>query len=129
MLSYQELAVRAQKMTRTVQLRVGGMTCSSCIGTVTASLLAKAGVISAEVDLLMQQATVVVASDPAVAASDLVDLITAAGYEATVIAEVRSRCIRSCIQCGDSSCWSILSHICLSTFVLFVSGRCKPAQY
>lgn len=68
----------------TTQLRVGGMTCSSCVGVVEGLLSKVEGVTSARVNLLAGRATVV--HDPTVVvAQALANTISSAGYQSQVL--------------------------------------------
>ena len=69
-------------LTRTVcSLRIGGMTCASCVGRVEKALRRVDGVLGAEVNLASEVATVHV--DDRVTLDRLTDAVAAAGYTAT----------------------------------------------
>lgn len=70
--------------TRTLQLRVTGMSCEHCVAAVERALLRTRGVISAVVNLKDARATV--QYDGAVATPEaMIDAVTEAGYEASVL--------------------------------------------
>lgn len=71
---------------RVCALSVGGMTCSSCVGTVERALLGQAGVKAADVALLAGKAQVTY-STPA-EAKNLAQLLTDLGYDSTVLSDV-----------------------------------------
>lgn len=64
----------------TTQLRVGGMTCSSCVGVVEGVLLGITGVTEARVNLLASRATVVHTKSPH-AKDQLMSAVSNAGYK------------------------------------------------
>ncbi len=66
----------------TRELDITGMTCAGCAGRVEKALAAVPGVVSASVNLAMEQATVSLLGDD-VSSGDLVRAIEAAGYKAT----------------------------------------------
>ncbi|WP_218139942.1 heavy metal translocating P-type ATPase [Loktanella fryxellensis] len=65
---------------RTVTLSIDGMTCASCVARVEKALLSVSGVATAAVNLATERATIVATG--AVADSDLVAAVAAAGYAA-----------------------------------------------
>jgi len=70
-----------EPLERTVELRIGGMTCASCVGRVERALRATPGVLEASVNLATERAQVrVVEGSGSVAA--LVAAVEGAGYEA-----------------------------------------------
>jgi P-type Cu+ transporter len=68
-----------------IDLRIGGMTCASCIGRVERALLAVPGVLAAEVNLATEQAHVTRARGDA-ALPELLAAVAQAGYEAHALA-------------------------------------------
>ena len=68
--------------TRQLSLLIEGMTCASCSGRVEKALRATSGVVSAEVNLATEKATVAVSGRTAEA--DLVQAVRRAGYQARV---------------------------------------------
>nr|WP_275426703.1 heavy metal translocating P-type ATPase [Elioraea rosea] len=73
----------------TVSLAVEGMTCASCTGRVERALAAVPGVISAQVNLATERATVTIPRG-AVAVADLVQAVETAGYAARALREGQS---------------------------------------
>ena len=67
----------------TVRLQVDGMTCASCVGRVERVLIAEPGVLSANVNLATQIATVTLV-DGVVTAAKLAKVVTDAGYATSV---------------------------------------------
>ncbi len=72
----------------TIALAISGMTCASCVGRVEKALRAVPGVLSAEVNLATERATIRVA-DGAIGPA-LVAAVAAAGYEARPLDDERS---------------------------------------
>ncbi len=68
----------------TIDLKIVGMTCASCVGRVERALKAVPGVLDAEVNLATERATVRVI-EGAVTPQDLDAAVAAAGYEATAV--------------------------------------------
>lgn len=68
---------------RRVTLAVVGMKCDGCAGAVRAALAGVPGVKEVEVRLEEKQARLLVSDDTA--AGELVDAVTAAGYEASLL--------------------------------------------
>ena len=66
---------------RTFELRIGGMTCASCVGRIEKALRAVPGVIEANVNLATERAHVRVL--PSVSIEALVDAVEKAGYRAS----------------------------------------------
>lgn len=99
-----KLDVRLQSST--TQLRVGGMTCSSCVGVVEDVLQKVPGVISARVNLLAGRATVV--HDPEmVVAQALASAVSSAGYQSQML-ETSDDSRKSDNGSGDVSRFRIL---------------------
>ncbi|ORX78321.1 heavy metal translocatin [Basidiobolus meristosporus CBS 931.73] len=70
--------------TVTTNLNITGMTCSSCVNSIESNLRERDGIISCQINLLMQSGVVV--HDPTkVGPRTLVELISDLGYEATVV--------------------------------------------
>lgn len=67
----------------TTILQVGGMTCSSCVNTITNSLINTPGVTNANVSLLTEEATVT--HDSSISTYDLVETIEDLGFDATLV--------------------------------------------
>ena len=74
-----------EPLERTVELKVNGMTCASCVGRVEKALTAAPGVISAQVNLATERAQVQVLEGTDVAA--LAAAVAKAGYEAEAVVE------------------------------------------
>lgn len=74
-----------EPLKRTVELKVSGMTCASCVGRVEKALRAAPGVISAQVNLATERAQVQVLEGIELAA--LAAALAKAGYEAAPVAE------------------------------------------
>ena len=70
----------------TVSLRISDMTCASCVARVEKALLKVPGVLSAQVNLATESATVSVAKG-SVSAAQLLQAVTAAGYGASLITD------------------------------------------
>jgi len=83
-----------EPVTHEVELKIGGMTCASCVGRVERALAAQAGVMSAEVNLATERARVRRLAGGA-GVADLVRAVAAAGYAAEPVgapsAEVSDR--------------------------------------
>ena len=75
---------------QTIELAIGGMTCASCVGRVERALLKMPGVLKATVNLATERAAVHVAAG-AVNASELIDAVTRAGYQASIITEATDK--------------------------------------
>ncbi|MBI1684913.1 heavy metal translocating P-type ATPase [Caulobacter hibisci] len=74
-----------EPLERTIDLKVEGMTCASCVGRVERALRAAPGVLSAQVNLATERATVTMLEG--VDATALVSAVEKAGYRATPILE------------------------------------------
>lgn len=74
-----------EPLERTIDLKVEGMTCASCVGRVERALRAAPGVLSAQVNLATERATVTMLEG--VEATALVSAVEKAGYHATPILE------------------------------------------
>jgi len=74
-----------EPLERTIDLKVEGMTCASCVGRVERALRAAPGVLSAQVNLATERATVTMLEG--VDATALVSAVEEAGYNATPILE------------------------------------------
>jgi len=74
----------------TVRLAVGGMTCASCVGRVEKALQKIPGVLSATVNLATETASVEIAQG-AVSDAQLIQAVTAAGYNAKPITDETPR--------------------------------------
>jgi P-type Cu+ transporter len=72
---------------KTARFSVSGMSCASCSGNVDKALVALEGVVEAEVNLAAEQATVVFDS-VVLSAQKIADVITARGYDASIIEDV-----------------------------------------
>lgn len=70
---------------QTVQLKVAGMSCSSCIRSVTAALLKVSDVSAVEVDLPRGIANVTTRSASMASVPAMVEALSAAGYEASPV--------------------------------------------
>jgi len=70
---------------QTVQLKVAGMSCSSCVRSVTAALLKVSDVSAVEVDLPSGVAKVTTGSAPMASVPAMVEALSAAGYEASPV--------------------------------------------
>ena len=68
----------------TLDLKIGGMTCASCVGRVETALAAVPGVVSAVVNLAIEKATVE-AQRGLLRPADLVAAVESAGYEAEIL--------------------------------------------
>eukprot|EP00929_Paragymnodinium_shiwhaense_P074194 TRINITY_DN37952_c0_g1_i1.p1 TRINITY_DN37952_c0_g1~~TRINITY_DN37952_c0_g1_i1.p1 ORF type:complete len:1128 (+),score=279.02 TRINITY_DN37952_c0_g1_i1:61-3444(+) len=79
-------AGRAKTGPTSVELAVGGMTCSACSGTVERLLQNLKGVERATVSLVLHRAFVTLASSSAMTAEDLVEEIEMVGFDASVVA-------------------------------------------
>jgi P-type Cu+ transporter len=77
---------RAEDMNRgarRIYLSIGGMTCASCVGTVTEKIEEIAGTSEVAVDLLGKSAAVVIAREEL--ASEVVDIVNDIGFEAELV--------------------------------------------
>ncbi|ORX89354.1 heavy metal translocatin, partial [Basidiobolus meristosporus CBS 931.73] len=73
-----------ENTTLTTNLNITGMTCSSCVNSIESNLREHDGIISCQINLLMQSGVVV--HDPTkVGPRTLVELISDLGYEATIV--------------------------------------------
>lgn len=72
-----------EPLERTLDLKIEGMTCASCVGRVERALRAAPGVLSAQVNLATERATVTMLEG--VDATELVSAVEKAGYNATPI--------------------------------------------
>ena len=77
------LSLAKEKPLGTTKLKVGGMTCSSCVGVVEGTLLKIPGVVQAKVSLLANRAAV--SHESKVTPEFLAESLHCAGYECTVI--------------------------------------------
>ena len=77
-------AVGYEPLEHTVELRVRGMTCASCVGRVERALKAEPGVLDAQVNLATERATVRVL-EGTVTSERLAAVIAQAGYDASVV--------------------------------------------
>ena len=75
---------------QTIELAIGGMTCASCVGRVEQALLKMPGVLKATVNLATERAAVHVVAG-AVSASELIDAVTRAGYQASTITDATDK--------------------------------------
>lgn len=71
----------------TVQLRIGGMTCASCVSSIERGLLAAKGIVTAQVSLLAECATITYDSS-AINSGQMIEEINDMGFDASLIAEV-----------------------------------------
>ena len=74
----------------TIALRIGDMTCASCVARVEKALMKVPGVLSAQVNLATESATVTVAKG-SVSTAQLLQAVTAAGYSASAITDTTPR--------------------------------------
>jgi len=79
-------SVGYEPMERTVELKIGGMTCASCVGRVERGLSAVPGVTRAAVNLATERATVTVV-EGVVPDAALIAAVKATGYEAELVSE------------------------------------------
>lgn len=70
---------------QTITLQVGGMSCASCVGRVEQALLKVAGVLSAEVNLATEKATITFAATSTLPTKTLIGAIKEAGYSASLV--------------------------------------------
>ena len=78
-------AVLRELLPSRVELRVGGMTCSSCSSAVETALKGVDGVLEARVDVLAHTAVVVCDEKVLLGVRQLVEAVEGAGFEATVV--------------------------------------------
>jgi len=72
--------------TNTVRLKIGGMSCASCVGRIEKALQATPGVLAVSVNLATEIANIEVAKD-AISNAELIAAISNAGYQATLDTE------------------------------------------
>jgi heavy metal translocating P-type ATPase len=77
-------AVGYEPLEHTVEFRIGGMTCASCVGRVERALKAQPGVLDAQVNLATERATVRVL-EGTVTSERLAAVIAQAGYDASLV--------------------------------------------
>ena len=80
-------AVLKEMLPSRVELRVDGMTCSSCSSAVETALKRLDGVLEAQVDVLSHTAVVVCDDTMLLGVRELVEAVEAAGFEATLVSK------------------------------------------
>lgn len=81
-----QTAKEQESINTTVQLRVGGMTCASCVNSIEHGLLAVKGIITVQVSLLAESATIVY-NTLEINTGQMIEGINDMGFEASLIAE------------------------------------------
>ncbi|MDF1694040.1 MAG: heavy metal translocating P-type ATPase [Zhongshania sp.] len=72
--------------TSTVRLKIGGMSCASCVGRIEKALQASPGVLAVSVNLATEIANIEIAKD-AISNAELIAAVSNAGYQATLDTE------------------------------------------
>nr|WP_323781164.1 heavy metal translocating P-type ATPase [Amylibacter sp.] len=116
--------------TTTHRFAIENMSCASCVGRVERVLQALPGVVSADVNLAQEQATVVTLGTT-VSASDLVKASTAAGYPAKSLDEPDGQSETGDRKAAESAhlqrmTW-IAAALTLPVFILEMGGHMVPA--
>ncbi|KAJ6792755.1 copper-transporting ATPase RAN1-like [Iris pallida] len=93
-LSDEEEEEERRRRTRRIEVRVTGMTCSACTGSVEAAVAGVRGVVNASVSLLQSKASVVFDPDSA-KEEDIKEAIEDAGFEAEILSDSSSARPRS----------------------------------
>ncbi|CAG8471387.1 191_t:CDS:1 [Acaulospora morrowiae] len=113
-----------QKQFRTCQLKVRGMTCASCVSSVEKVVKNAPGVISIQISLLVEQATV--EYDPNVTSEEsIVSLINSIGFEASPIIKKRKDTVELRIQGlnDPEDAYKLEKNLHMFAGVLFVSVK------
>lgn len=82
----QPVISKEQVSKNTVQLRIGGMTCASCVNSIEHGLLAVKGIITVQVSLLAESATIVYDSTM-ITPGQMIEEINDMGFDASLISE------------------------------------------
>ena len=116
--------------TTTHRLGIEGMTCASCVGRIERAFASMPGVITADVNLAQEQATVVVLGD-SVPVSELIKVSAGAGYPAKSLDDASSTAATDDRKAAESvylrRMTLIAAVLTLPVFMLEMGGHAVPA--